>query len=195
VSFRHELTKGLLRQNPLVGIALGLCPAVAVSTTLRNGVGMGAATASVLVGSNVLMALVGRALPLKARLPCLVVVVAGLVTIVDRVMMTYMPGLRAGLGIYVPLIAANCIILGRAWTSARGGLAASLADGLGMGLGFGFAICLLSAIREVFGSGRLWDAALLGPNYNPMLILVLAPGGLITLGLVMGLFNLFKQRG
>jgi electron transport complex protein RnfE len=195
VNLRRGLAKGLFRQNPFLGVALGLCPALAVSTTLRNGVGMAAATAAVLVGSSVLMALAGKVLPAKARVPCLVVVVAGLVTIVDHVMTTHLPGLRANLGIYVPLIAANCMIFGRARASASGGILASLTDGLKVGLGFAFAICLVSAIREIAGSGRLWDTALLGPNFNPMLVLALAPGGLITLGLVMGFFNLLRQRG
>jgi len=195
LSLGRELADALLGRNPLLGGALGLCPALAVSTSLKNGVGIGLATAAVVVGSVALAALVGRALPARARMLALVVVTAGLATAADVIMTKHMPTLRAGLGIYVPLIATNCIVFGDARAAAQGaGLVRSLVSGLGAGLGFAGAVVVVSAIREVAGSGKLWDVAVAGPNFNPALMLTIAPGGLIALGLVMGVFNRLRHR-
>jgi H+/Na+-translocating ferredoxin:NAD+ oxidoreductase subunit E len=194
VSLGRSLSGSLFRGNPFASVALGLCPALAVSTTLKNGLAMAAATLAVLVGSAAIMALVAGVLPRRARMACMVVVIAGLVTVVDWVMTTHMPGLRSGLGIYLPLITANCMVFGHASRSSSGDLRAAIGGGLGAGLGFAAAICLVSVIREVLGSGTLWDAPVLGADYNPVLMLALAPGGLITLGLLMGVFNTGRRR-
>jgi electron transport complex protein RnfE len=185
----------MLGENPIFLMVLGLCPALAVSTTVKKGLGMGVATALVLIGSSVLMPLAGRVVPRRAALLVSIGLAAGLATIVDVAMTAYMPGLRADLGIFVPLIAVNCIVLGRARAFALSRRpAASLVDGLGMGLGFTLVLGLVSAAREVIGSGTFWGLALFGPSFSPVLAVALAPGAFITLGLAAGVANLLKKR-
>jgi len=198
VSLGREFTKGLWSEMPVLRVVLGICPALAVSTALKNGIGMGVAATFVLVASNGFVSLIRNVVPPRIRIPCYIVVIASFVTVVDLVMAGYAPGLHRNLGIFVPLIVVNCIILGRAEAFAsRNGIVASLLDGLGMGLGFTMALAVVSAIREIIGTGRIWDLVLLGPHYNPALIAVLAPGAFITLGLVIGCANLLeaKRRG
>jgi Na+-translocating ferredoxin:NAD+ oxidoreductase subunit E len=195
MSLRYQFTKGLVRENPVFRIVLGVCPTLAVTTALKNGVGMGLASTFVLVGSNLFISAIRGIVPARIRIPCYIIVIASFVTIVDLVMAGYTPQLHRSLGIFIPLIVVNCIILGRAEAFAsKNGLVASLLDGLGMGLGFTFALCIISAIREIVGTGRIWDLVLLGRHYNPVLAVALAPGAFIVVGLVIGCFNLLERR-
>ena len=190
-----ELTKGLYRENPVFRLALGLCPTLAVSTSVENALGMGAAATFVLVGSNVVISLLARVIPAKVRIPSFIVVIASFVTVVELVMGAYLPELAKSLGIFIPLIVVNCIILGRAEAFAsKNGLWLSFLDGIGMGLGFTLAILIISAIRELLGDGKLMGYMVFGPNFQPILIMILAPGAFITIGLLMGYFNVLDAR-
>ena len=190
-----ELVKGLYRENPVFRLALGLCPALAVSTSVENGLGMGAAATFVLLGSNVTISIIRKLIPAKVRIPCFIVVIASFVTIVELVMGAYLPELAKSLGIFIPLIVVNCIILGRAEAFAsKRGVGPSILDGIGMGLGFTFALVLIGAIREVLGDGKLFGYMVFGPNFQPVVLMILAPGAFITMGLLMGYFNLLDER-
>ena len=191
----QEFTKGIHKENPIFGLALGLCPALAVSTSVINGLGMGAAATFVLIGSNVIISSIRGLIPHKIRIPCFIVIIATFVTIVELVMAAYFPALSKQLGIFVPLIVVNCIIMCRAEAFAsRNSVSSSLFDAVGMGLGFTIGLVLISAIREAVGSGRLFGYVLF-KGYEPALILALAPGALLVLGLLLGLSNLiFKKR-
>jgi electron transport complex protein RnfE len=195
VSLAREFTKGFIRENPVFRIVLGLCPVLAVTTSLKNGIGMGLAATFVLVGSNVIVSLIRKAVPARIRIPCYIVVIASFVTVVDLVMEGFTPELHKSLGIFIPLIVVNCIILGRAEAFAsKNTVGRSFIDGIGMGLGFTFALAITASVREIIGTGKIWDLVLLGTSYNPVLIAVLAPGAFITLGLLIGLFNLMERK-
>ncbi len=195
MSAAGEFTKGFIKQNPVFRIVLGLCPTLAVTTSLKNGIGMGLAATFVLVGSNVIVSLIRKAVPSRIRIPCYIVVIASFVTVVDLVMAAYTPQLHKNLGIFIPLIVVNCIILGRAEAFAsKNSVGMSFLDGLGMGLGFTFALAITASVREIIGTGKIWDLVVLGTKYNPVLLAVLSPGAFITLGLLIGLFNLFEVR-
>ncbi len=182
----YEFIKGVFQENPIFFIVLGLCPTLAVSTSLNNAIGMGLAATFVLVCSNVIISAIRNFVPDKIRIPCYIVVIAAFVTIVEMVMKAYTPALNRALGVYVPLIVVNCIILGRAEAFAsKNPVMLSLADGLGMGLGFTLALLIISAIRETLGSGKLAGFTI-SNNFEPALVLSLAPGALLILGLLMG---------
>ncbi|MBL7074620.1 electron transport complex subunit E [candidate division KSB1 bacterium] len=190
-----EFFKGLYKENPVFRLALGLCPALAVSNSVENGIGMGVAVTFVLVCSNFLISLIRKGVPPKIRIPVFIVIIATFVTIADLVMNAYRPELHKNLGIFVPLIVVNCIILGRAEAFAsKQGVAASFVDGLGMGIGFTLALVLIATVREILGAGTFLGYPLLGPGYKPVLLLVLAPGAFITMGLFMGLFAWLDRR-
>lgn len=201
-----EFAKGIITLNPIFVIVLGLCPALAVSVSIENALGMGAATTFVLLGSNIviatLMGFIGRIFTPrfvtqvhKIRIPIYIVIIASFVTIVDLLMHGFAPALYARLGIYVPLIVVNCIILGRAEAfAAKSGVLASILDALGMGVGFTLALLLLSAVREILGAGKFYGYLVFGSGYEPMLIMTLAPGALLTFGLFMGLFRHLKAK-
>jgi electron transport complex protein RnfE len=195
MSVGKEFTKGLYAENPVFKQALGLCPTLAVSNSVRNAVGMGLAMTFVLVLSNIMVSLIRRFVPRKIRIPIYIVVIATFVTIVDLVMAGFAPDLHKALGIFVPLIVVNCIILGRAEAFAgRNSVFRSLLDGLGMGFGFSLALFVLAFIREILGDGRLYGFPLLGPGFEPMLIMILPPGAFLTIGLLMGLMNWLDKR-
>lgn len=195
MSLAREFTKGFIRENPVFRIVLGLCPVLAVTTSLKNGIGMGLAATFVLVGSNVIISLIRKGIPAKVRIPCYIVVIASFVTVVDLVMAGYTPELHKNLGIFIPLIVVNCIILGRAEAFAsKNSVGRSFIDGLGMGLGFTFALAITASVREIIGTGKIWDLVLLGSKYNPVLIAILSPGAFITLGFLIGLFNLLERK-
>jgi electron transport complex protein RnfE len=195
LSLAREFSKGFISENPVFRLALGLCPVLAVTTSLKNGVGMGLAATFVLVGSNVIVSLIRKGIPARIRIPCYIVVIASFVTVVDLVMAGYTPELHKNLGIFIPLIVVNCIILGRAEAFAsKNSVGRSLVDGLGMGLGFTFALIVIASVREILGTGKIWDLVLLGKSYNPVLMAILSPGAFITLGLLIGLFNLIEQK-
>lgn len=190
-----ELVKGLYKENPVFRLALGLCPALAVSTSVENSLGMGAAATFVLLGSNITISLIRKLIPAKVRIPCFIVVIASFVTIVELVMGAYLPELSKSLGMFIPLIVVNCIILGRAEAFAsKHGVGRSILDGIGMGLGFTFALVLIGAIREILGDGKLFGYMVFGPNFQPVVLMILAPGAFITMGLLMGYFNILDAR-
>jgi len=201
-----EFTKGIIVLNPIFVIVLGLCPTLAVSVSIDNAIGMGAAATFVFLGSNIviaaLMRFLARIFPKellmrvdKIRIPIYIVIIASFVTIVDLVMHGFAPALYASLGIYVPLIVVNCIVLGRAEAfAAKNGVLASTLDALGMGVGFTLALLLLSTVREILGAGKFYGYLVFGHGYPPMLIMALAPGALLTFGLFMGLFRFIKTK-
>lgn len=195
MSFVKELTKGLIKENPIFVIVLGMCPTLATSTSVNNAIGMGMAATFVLVCSNVMISLIKNITPDKIRIPVYVVVIAAFVSVVDMVMGAYLPELHKSLGLFIPLIVVNCIILGRAEAFAsKNNMLNSLADGIGMGLGFTLALVVVATFREILGNGTWAGIKVLPQSYNPMLMAILAPGAFITLGLLMALMNLLKER-
>ncbi len=185
-----EFKKGITVENPTFGLVLGLCPTLAVSTTVQNAAGMGIAAAFVLLGSNIIISALRKFIPDTIRIPCYIVIIATFVTIVELFMKAYSPVLSKALGIFVPLIVVNCIVLGRAEAFAnKNTVASSIADALGMGVGFTVALIIIAAIREVLGAGAICGRTLF-KSYDPMLMMAMAPGALLTLGLLIGLVNL-----
>ncbi|MGI6706376.1 MAG: electron transport complex subunit RsxE [Clostridia bacterium] len=186
---------GILNENPIFRLVLGMCPTLAVSTAAINGIGMGLAATFVLVGSNLVVSLLKDYVPSKVRIPAFVVIIATFVTMVQMFMKAFAPELDRALGIFIPLIVVNCIILARAEAFAfKNGPVASMIDGLGMGLGFTLALTLLGAIRELLGNGSIFGFPVMGAWYEPALIMVLAPGGFLTLGLVLALINKLSMK-
>ena len=190
MSMMSEFSKGFLKENPVFRLALGLCPTLAVSNSVQNAIGMGLAATFVLVMSNMIVSLIRKGVPAKIRIPIYIVVIATFVTMVDLVMAGFAPALHKSLGIFVPLIVVNCIILGRAEAFAgKNSVFYSFLDGLGMGIGFTFALTLLSIVRELLGDGKLWGIPIMPHGYEPVLLLILPPGAFLTLGLFLGFFN------
>lgn len=188
-----EFWKGIVKENPTFVLALGLCPTLAVSVSVSNAIGMGAATTFVLLGSNIFISLIKGFTPDKIRIPCFIVVIAAFVTIAEMSMKAFAPALDRALGIYVPLIVVNCIVLGRAEAFAcRRGVTASVFDALGMGAGFTLALILISAIREMLGSGKLAGITLI-KGFEPALLIGLPAGALLVIGLLLGFFNYLKE--
>jgi electron transport complex protein RnfE len=185
---------GIFKNNPVFVVYLGLCPTLATSTTIRDGFGMGLAATFVLLGSNVMVSAIRRAIPRRVRIPCFIVVIATFVTIVELFLAAYQPDLYKSLGLFVPLIVVNCIILYRAESFAsKNNIASSLLDALGMGMGFTLALLLLAFIRESLGKGSLFGYQLI-PGFDPAVIMILPPGAFLTIGLLMGFFNWRKSR-
>jgi electron transport complex protein RnfE len=196
MSFR-EFTKGLYKENPTFRIMLGMCPTLAVTTSLINGIGMGLATAAVLVCSNAMISLIGGIVPNKIRIPVYVVVIAAFVTITDLSLAAYVPVLHKSLGLFIPLIVVNCIVLGRAEAFAnRHGVGDSILDGLGMGLGFTLSLSVIGSIREILGAGTILGRPLLGHAYmaHPFLLFVLPAGAFFTLAILMGIMNRLEKK-
>ena len=192
--YLQEFLKGIIKENPTFVLALGLCPTLAVSVTVINGIGMGLAATFVLLGSNVIISLIKNIIPDRIRIPCFIVVIATFVTINELVMKAYSPVLDRALGIYVPLIVVNCIVLGRAEAYAqKQSVLNSLFDGLGMGVGFTLALILISAIREFLCAGTILGHNLI-KGFEPMFVLGMPSGALLVIGLLLGFFNLFKNR-
>jgi electron transport complex protein RnfE len=192
----REFTKGLWRENPTFKLVLGMCPTLAVTTSAVNGLGMGLATTFVLVCSNVAVAGLRKAIPSQVRIPAYIVIIASFVTVVQLCMEAYTYDLFKALGIFIPLIVVNCIILGRAEAFAgKNPIFPSLVDGFGMGFGFTLALFVLGSVREVLGSGSLLGVHLLGSGYQPFLLFILPPGAFITLGLLLaGMNRIEKSR-
>ena len=189
-----EFTKGITMENPTFSLVLGLCPTLAVSTSLINAIGMGLAATFVLLGSNIIISSVRKLIPNQIRIPCFVVIIATFVTIVELLMKAYFPALNAALGIFVPLIVVNCIVLGRAEAFAcKRPVIDSIFDGLGMGLGFTLALCIIASIREVLGAGEFFGFSVL-KGLEPITMMRLAPGALLTMGLLIGLVNYWHLR-
>lgn len=186
---------GIITENPTFRLVLGTCPTIAVTTNAINGIGMGLAATFVLVGSNLVISLLRSFIPDKVRIPAFVVVICTFVTMVQMLLQAYVPVLYDSLGLFIPLIVVNCIILARAEAFASKNTAvASAMDGLGMGIGFTLAITIIGCIRELFGTGSLFGLPVMGAAYQPMLILVLAPGGFIVFGMVLGVANIIMKR-
>lgn len=189
-----EFTKGIIKENPTFILALGLCPTLAVSTTLTNAIGMGIAATFVLLGSNIIVALIKNFIPNKIRIPCFIVVIATFVTITELILKAYSPALDRALGIYVPLIVVNCMVLGRAEAFAcKNSLLNSILDALGMGAGFTLALILISGLREFLGSGKIFNL-LIVKNFDPALALSMPMGALLVIGLLLGFFNWLKLK-
>jgi electron transport complex protein RnfE len=189
-----EFTKGIIKDNPTFVLVLGLCPTLAVSVSVANGIGMGVAATFVLLGSSIIVSLVRDFIPGKIRIPCYIVIIATFVTIAELCMKAYSPALNRSLGIYVPLIVVNCMVLGRAEAFAcKNNLSRSFFDGLGMGVGFTLALILISAIREFLGSGQILGHILI-KGFEPVFIFGMPSGALLVIGLLLGFFNLLKNR-
>ncbi|MBU1006049.1 MAG: electron transport complex subunit E [Candidatus Omnitrophica bacterium] len=190
----REFSKGIFIENPTFRLALGLCPTLAVSTSVVNGFGMGMAATFVLVGSNIIVSCVRKFIPSKIRIPCFIVIIATFVTIVELTMKAYFPLLSKSLGIFVPLIVVNCIVLGRAEAFAsKHSVANSVFDGLGMGAGFTLALVVISAIREALGNGTFLGLTIL-KGFDPALLFILAPGALLVIGILIGAVNYFTEK-
>jgi len=189
-----EFIKGIIKENPTFVLVLGLCPTLAVSVSVANGIGMGVAATFVLLGSNAIISLLRNFIPDRVRIPCYIVVIATFVTIAELIMKAYSPALNRALGIYVPLIVVNCIVLGRAEAyAAKNRVIDSLSDGLGMGIGFTLALVLISAIREFLGSGSLLGFTPI-KDFQPAFMLAMPSGALLVIGLLLAFFNLLKAK-
>ena len=190
-----DFVRGLWEENPTFRLLIGLCPTLAVTTSAINGMAMGLATAFVLVCSSALISLLKRLIPDKVRIPAYIIVIATFVTIVDLVMHAYLPELHSVLGLFIPLIVVNCIVLGRAEAFAsKNSMIRSAVDGLGMGLGFTWALTLLGSIREIFGAGSIFGYALLPEGATTLGIMSLPPGAFITLGILLAVTNMISAR-
>ncbi|MEK6727527.1 MAG: electron transport complex subunit E [Candidatus Omnitrophota bacterium] len=188
-SLIKEFTKGIAIENPTFGLVLGLCPTLAVSTSLINAIGMGVAATFVLLGSNIIISAVRRLIPAQIRIPCFIVIIATFVTINELMMKAFFPALNQALGIFVPLIVVNCIVLGRAEAFAcKRPVLDSIFDALGMGVGFTLALCIIAAVREVLGAGTFLGFGLV-KGFEPITVFILAPGALLTMGILIGIVN------
>lgn len=184
------LKNGIFTENPTFRLMVGMCPTLAISIAVIDGIGMGLAATFVLVGSNVMVSALRKIIPNNVRIPAFVIIIAAFVTIVDLLMKGYVPALAKSLGLYIPLIVVNCIIIARAEAYAyKNPVIPSFFDGIGMGIGFTLALTLLAAIRELFGSGSFAGVKLLGEGFQAIAYLVSPSGGFITLGLLLGLIN------
>lgn len=189
----HLITKGILKENPTFVLILGMCPTLGVTSTAINGMGMGVATMAVLIMSNMVISMIKNLIPDKVRIPAFIVVIASFVTIIEMLMKAYIPSLYASLGVFIPLIVVNCIILGRAEAFAsKNGIADSALDGIGIGLGFTISLTAVGAVREILGSGAIFGYTF-AQDVMP-LFFVLAPGGFLALGYLMVLFNKIAKR-
>ena len=187
-------TKGLIKENPILVLLLGCCPTLATTTSAINGMSMGLATTFVLIMSNLVISLLKNFIPDKVRIPCFIVVIASFVTVVQLVMQAYVPDIYETLGLFIPLIVVNCIVLGRAEAFAsKNPVWPSILDGAGMGLGFTFALTIIGSIREILGSGSIFNWRFLPEDAQTILVFVLAPGAFIALGYLIAIVNRLKR--
>ncbi len=185
-------TKGFIKENPILVLVLGACPTLATTSSSLNGIGMGIATTFVLIGSNIVISMLSGSIPDKVRIPAFVIIIASFVTVVDLLMQAYVPGLYETLGIFIPLIVVNCIVLGRAESFAsKNPVFLSFLDGAGMGLGFTIALGILGALREVIGNGSIFGFKFI--QGDGVLVFILAPGAFIALGYLIALINRIKR--
>ena len=188
----QNFTKGFFKENPILVLVLGTCPTLATSSSALNGMGMGIATTFVLIGSNVVISLLSNVIPDKVRIPAFIVIIASFVTVVDLVMQAYVPGLYEKLGIFIPLIVVNCIVLGRAEAYAsKNSVLSSFIDGAGMGLGFTMALGILGSFREIVGSGTIFGHKFI--QGDGVLVFILAPGAFWALGYLIALINRIRR--
>lgn len=190
----YEFKKGITVENPTFALVLGLCPTLAVSTTVVNAIGMGVAATFVLFGSNIFISALRNFIPDKIRIPCYIVIIATFVTINEMIMKAYFPALNRSLGIFVPLIVVNCIVLGRAEAFAcKNSVLYSILDALGMGIGFTIALVIIASIREFLGNGTILGIPLV-KGFEPVTMMVLAPGALFTIGILIGIINFYHLK-
>ena len=190
-----EFTKGIIKENPVLCLVLGTCPTLAVTTGVSSAVGMGLAATAVLVCSNSVISALRKVIPNKVRIPAYITIIAAFVTIVQMIVKAYAPALNDALGVYLPLIVVNCIILGRAeMFASKNGVAASALDGLGMGIGFTAALFLMGSIREILGAGSWLGLPIPILNSNPILIFILPPGGFFVFGMLMAAANKLNSK-
>ena len=194
--YLQQLYEGIFTNNPVLVQLIGMCPTLATTTSLNNGIGMGLAATAVLICSNAVISLLRKFIPSKVRIAAYITIIAGFVTAVDLLLQAYLPSLSKSLGLFIPLIVVNCIILARAEAFAsKNKVLPSIVDGLAMGLGFTFALCILSSIREILGNGTIAGVSLFGENYEPMIMMILPAGGFLTLGCVIALFQKNLKKG
>ena len=187
--------KGIIDENPVLRLVLGTCPTLAITTSASNAIGMGAAATFVLVCSNAAISLLRNFIPDKVRIPAFITIIATFVTIVQLLLKAFLPAIDESLGIYLPLIVVNCIILARAeMFASKNRVLPSVVDGLGMGVGFTAALLAMSIIREIIGSGSLFGISLFGSGFTPMLIMILPPGGFFAFGILIALSNILAER-
>ena len=190
------LKNGIIDENPTFIQVIGMCPTLAVTTSMENRIGMGLSTMAVLTCSNLVISLIRKFVPDQVRIPCFVVVIASFVTIIQMLLQAYLPELNASLGVYIPLIVVNCIILARAEAFAcKNGVVASIFDGVGMGLGFTLALTLIGAIRELLGSGSILGMTVLPDAFPKTILMILPPGAFFTLAFLIVVFNALRNKG
>jgi len=195
MSIVKEFTKGIFKQNPVFALMLGLCPVLAVSSSVSNAIGMGASATFVLVSSNIVVSMIRKYVPAKIRIPIYIMIIATFVTIVEMVMAAYFPALNKSLGLFISLIVVNCIILGRAEAFAsKQTVFTSIIDGLGMGAGFTLALIIIATFREILGSGTWLGMPVFGSSYNPVLLMILSPGAFLTIGFIIAFLNWLNNR-
>ena len=195
MSLGKIIKNGLIDENPIFVQVIGMCPTLAVTTSAINGLGMGLSTTAVLVCSNIVIAMMRKIIPSKIRIPAFIVVIATFVTIIGMLLKAYIPSLDVALGLFIPLIVVNCLILGRAESFAsKNKTLESAADGLGMGLGFTLSLTVLAAIREILGNGSLLGISLFGASFEPALLFILPPGAFLTLGFLLAGLNKLKNK-
>lgn len=191
----ERLHNGIIKENPTFVLMLGMCPTLAVTSSAINGIGMGLTTAAVLVMSNLLISLLRKLIPDKVRIPAYIVIVASFVTILQMLLEAYLPSINESLGIYIPLIVVNCIILGRAESyAAKNPVLLSVFDGIGMGLGFTVGLTLIGIFRELIGSGQIFGKQIMPDSYEPLAIFILAPGAFFVLACLTAVQNKFKLK-
>ena len=192
---RGVFVNGIFNENPVFRLVLGACPIIAVTTSVSNGIGMGLAATLVLLGSNLVISALRNFIPNKVRIPAYMVVISTFVTIIQLLMQAFVPSLYEALGIFLPLIVVNCIILARAEAFAgKNAVMPSIADGIGMGIGFTLALVMIAAIREFFGTGSIMGFQLMGASFEPVLLFILAPGGFLVFGLLLGIINAIVDK-
>lgn len=190
MSLMKEFSKGIIRENPVLRLVLGTCPTLAVTTSAFNGLGMGLAATVVLLGSNIAISLLRKIIPDKVRIPAFITIIAAFVTIVQMLTQAFLPSINESLGIFLPLIVVNCIILGRAeMFASKNGVLPSVFDALGMGVGFTLALLLMGSIREIIGAGTIFGITLTANLIEPMLVMTMAPGGFFVFGILVACAN------
>lgn len=195
MNLKKEFLRGFVKENAIFILLLGMCPALGVTGSAINGFGMGIASTVVLVGSNFVISLLKNFIPDKVRIPSFIVIIASFVTIIDLTMAAYVPTLHEALGVFIPLIVVNCLILGRAEAFAsKNSLSKSIIDGLVMGLGFTFALTILGALREILGSGSIFGFSFVAEDASTMLLFILPPGAFIALGFLIAFMNKITRR-
>lgn len=190
-----EFLNKIIKENPVFVLLLGMCPTLATSTSVVNAIGMGLSATAVLICSNIVISALRKVIPGKIRIASYIVIIASFVTIVEMVLHAFVPALYKSLGLFIPLIVVNCIILGRAEAYAsKNGVIKSALDGLAMGLGFTLALTILATVREILGAGTILGYHIFGQGFQPATMMIMAPGGFIALGIVLGIINVITQR-